>query len=361
MKLCRNMNIESLESFKREVNQIREYLKHIQFVNDVAASTVLETDNEQLKQLLNTLNEHYRDFRTDKRIFEYKATIISLYGLIEKYIEIWIKEYLHSLSNVVPEYNQIDEKIRDNHFELSLKLINTITNRESAKYQHLTKEEVLNKLNGCIVNPNKYQINTEAFILLSGNLKHNKIVEIFNKLNLDLNNELLKNEELNNEIGLKQNTISRRDKDILYNKINDLVERRNQIAHGSEEVDAILSTSEIEPYIQFLEKYGQAIFEILVEQIIKQESIYRFQKIENVIKVFGSRVLAFEIEKYTIKIGDMLIIETQQRRCYKTPILTIELEKQQYSELTISEKTKIAVSVNFKIKDTHTFYIIKNN
>ena len=98
-------------------------------------------------------------------------------------------------------------------------MINTITTRESAKYQRLTKEEVLNKLNNCIVNPSKYQINADAFVLLSGNLKHNKIVELFNKLNLDLNDELLKNEELKNEIGLTPERISRIEKDILYKKI----------------------------------------------------------------------------------------------------------------------------------------------
>ncbi|HLO83426.1 MAG TPA: MAE_28990/MAE_18760 family HEPN-like nuclease [Nostocaceae cyanobacterium] len=353
------MNIESLESFKKEINQIREYLKHIQYVNNVAASNVLETDNEQLKELLNKLNNHYRSFRTDKRIFEYKASIISLYGLLEKYVEIWIKEYLYSLSIIVPEYHQIDEKIRDNHFELSLKLITTITSRESAKYQHLTKEEVLRKLNECIFNPTKYQINTEAFVLLSGNLKHNKIVELFNKLNLDLNDELLKNEELNNEFGLQANTISRIEKDILYNKINELVERRNQIAHGSEEVDDILGISELEPYIQFLEKYCQAIFQTLFEQVIKQESIHTFQQLENVIKIFGNKVLAFEIENYTIKVGDMLIIHTKEGRFYKKPILTIQLDKKEEPEFIITEKTKIAVSVDHKIKDNHTFYIVK--
>jgi hypothetical protein len=238
-------------------------------------------------------------------------------------------------------------------------LINTITTRETAKYQHLTKEEVLKKLNDCIVNPTKYQINTDACVLLSGNLKHNKIVELFNKLNLDLNDELLKNEELKNEIGLNQNTISRIEKDILYNKINDLVERRNQIAHGSEEVDDILSISELEPYIQFLDKYCQAIFQTLFEQLIKQESIHIFQKIENVIDTYANKVLAFELKNYTIKVGDMLIVETKEGRFYKKPILTIELNKTEYRELTIIEKTSIGVSVEPKIKNNQTFYIIK--
>lgn len=352
------MNIQSLENFKRELNQIKEYLKHLEYVNNVTAYSILESDNEQISKLLNTLKDHDRSFRTDKRIFEYKASIISLYGLLEKYVEIWIKEYLDSLSTVVPEYNQVDEKIRINHFELSLKLINTITSRESAKYQHLTKEEVLKKLNECIVNPSNYQINTDAFVLFSGNLKHNKIVDLFKDLNLDLNNELLKNEDLNNEIGLNKTTISQRSKDDLYNKINDLVERRNQIAHGSEVLD-ILGISALEPYIQFLEKYCQAIFEILVEQLIKQESIHTFQKIEKVIKVYDSKILAFEINSYTIKVGDMLIIETQENRFYKKPILTIQLDKKDYRELPITEKTNIGVSVEPKIKDNQTFYIVK--
>ncbi|HEX8574754.1 MAG TPA: MAE_28990/MAE_18760 family HEPN-like nuclease [Flavobacterium sp.] len=353
------MNIQSLENFKRELNQIKEYLKHIQYVNDLTAYAIRDTDNGQIKELLNRLKEHDRGFRTDKRIFEYKASIISLYGLLEKYVEIWIKEYLDSLSKVVPEYNQVDEKIRINHFELSLKLINTIITRESVKYQHITKEEVLNKLNECIVNPSNYQINTEAFVLLSGNLKHNKIVEIFNKLSLDLNDELLKNEELNNEIGLTPERISTIGKDILYNKINDLVERRNQIAHGSENVEAIKSISELEPYIQFLEKYCQAIFQALFEQFIKQESIHTFQKIEKVIKVFNDEILAFEIENYTIKIKEMLIIETKEGRFYKKPILTIQLDNQSYLELPVIEKTNIGISVEPKIKPNQTFYIIK--
>ena len=354
------MNIQSLESFKKELNKIEEYLKHIEYVNNVTAYSILESGNEgeQINRLLNTLKEHDRSFNRDKRIFEYKASIISLYGLLEKYVEIWIKEYLNSLSEVVPKYNQVDEKIRDNHFELSLKLINTITTRESAKYQHLTKEEVLKKLNECIVNPSNYQINTDAFVLLSGNLKHNKIVELFKYLNLDLNNELLKNQDLNNEIGLDRITISQTSKDYLYNKINDLVERRNQIAHGLEVLD-LLGISTLEPYIQFLEKYCQAIFEILVEQVIKQESIHTFQKIEKVLGVYNGKILTFEIENYTIKVGDVLIIETQENRFYKKPILTIQLDGVDCPELSTTKKINIGVSVEPKIKDNQTFYIIK--
>ena len=55
----------------------------------------------------------------------------------------------------------------------------------------------------------------------------------------------------------------------------------------------------------------------------------------------------------------MLIVETKEGRFYKKPILTIELDKTEYPELTIIEKTSIGVSVEPKIKNNQTFYIIK--
>ncbi|MGJ5629363.1 MAE_28990/MAE_18760 family HEPN-like nuclease [Nostoc sp. CALU 1950] len=354
------MHTTSLESFKKEINQVREYFKHIQYVNNLVDYTGLQTNNEQIESSLSTLTEHHRSFGTDKKIFEYKASIISLYGLLEKYVEIWIKEYLDSLSSLVSEYKEIDEKIRNNHFELSLKLINTIVSRESAKYQHLTKEEVLEKLNKCIVNPISYKFNTEAFVLSSGNLKHKQIVKLFELINVSLNDALKKNQTLiqyiKNEKQIKN--IPNLDTDTLYNTINDLVERRNQIAHGSEVLD-ILSISGLEPYIQFLEKYCQALLEILVEEFIKKESISTFKKIEKVIKIFSNKVLAFEIENYTIKVEDMLIIETAEGNFYKKPILTIQLNNDSYTELRITEKANISISVDTKIKENQTFYIVK--
>jgi hypothetical protein len=354
------MDTISLDNFKEEINQVREYFKHIQYVNEIVSYTSLKTDSSDVQLLLKTVQDHHKQFRTNRKIFEYKASIISLYGLLEKYVEIWIEEYLNSLSNLVSEYAQIDEKLKNNHFELSLKLIITITSRESAKYQHLTKETILEKLYKCISNSPEYNLNTEAFILFSGNLKHKQIVNLFELINISLNKSLKENQTLIQYIQQESQNISIANikTDTLYNTINDLVERRNQIAHGSEILD-ILSISQLDPYLEFLEKYCQAIFETLAEDFIKQESIYVFQEIKNVVKVIANRILAFEIENYTIKVGDILIVRTGEGNFYKKHILTIELDNISHQELMIVGKTNIAISVDPKIKDSQSFYILK--
>lgn len=338
--------------FQEELNQIRQYIQHIQYVQNVLDSAIVE-ENTTIKTSLQNLKKHDKNFKNQRRIFEYKAVIISLYGLLEKYVKTWIEEYLKKITILISDYNQIDDKIKDNHFKLSLKLIDNIIRGIE---EDITKEEVLINLNSCIANHFPYVINTKAFVLSSGNLKHNKIVELFQFLNIDLNNELIKNEKLNQEIGVSN--IERREKDILYYKINDLVERRNVIDHDSS-VDNTLDISELEVYIQFLEVYCQAIFETISEKIIQQESIHTFQKIEKIIDIYNNKILAFTLENYTIKVGDIIIIETAEGKFYKKPILEIQLNKKSHQELTIYEKNNIAVRVDSKIKDNQKFYIAK--
>jgi len=357
------MNKTSLEDFKKELNQVREYLKHIEYVNNLVNCFNSEINQALLCDLqeVNCLKEHYKNFSTNKKIFEYKATIISLYGLLEKYIEIWIKEYLDSISSLQAKYSEIDEKIRDNHFDQSLKLISTITSyRELAKYQHLTKEQVLIKLNQCITDTENYRFNTEAFVISSGNLKHKQIVILFQLINVKLNELLAYNKTLVDHIKEEKQiqNIDNLKVDTLYSSIDNLVGKRNEIAHGSETID-ILSKSELEPYIEFLEKYCQAIFEILTEQFIRQKSLHKFQKIENVIDIFGNSKLAFEIENYTINVGDILIVETQEGHFYEKSIATIQLDNEPHQEITIIEKRNICIGVEPKINKKNIFYIAK--
>jgi len=152
------MNSISLINFKNDIKQIQEYLQHIKHVEDILYYQITNEDNTDIKLLINTLKTHNQNFITDRRIFEYKAIIISLYGLLEKYIELWLKEYLNSLSLIIKDYNLIEEKIREKHFELSIKLI-PYTSKEYAKFKGITKEMIVKKLNNCLENSLNFQFN----------------------------------------------------------------------------------------------------------------------------------------------------------------------------------------------------------
>ncbi len=335
------MKLLLLENFKKEIEQIRKYLKYIKYVN------------ENLKNLAG--NQEYPS-KMNKRIFESNAIIISLYGILENYIENCIKEYLNNFSDIVPLYNNLPEKIQENHFKLSVKLL-SILREQKSKFKDLTKEKILKKLSNCVENKNNYKINTDAFIISSGNLKHKRIIELFKLLNIDMNKYLKKNKKFIDFLKKEKNihNISNLNDDS-YFEINDLVEKRNIIAHGAE-LEDIIYTSNSERYISFLEIYGESIFENLQECLIEQESIYLFKKIEKVLKVYGNKILAFEIENYKIKKGDILIIKNSKNRFIKKEILSIKINKICHNEIEIKSKTKITIEVDPNIKKNWTFFI----
>lgn len=344
-----------LEEFEKELSQIKEYIKHIQQVNDL---TAIEVPNEPIFQEFKT---HFLSFRKGKKLFEYKAIIISLYGLLEKHIEQWVQAYLTRLSSFVA-YDQLSRNLQDKHFEVSIKLINIISERRQEKYNHLKKEDVLKKLNTCIENPKSYNFNVEAFTIQAGNLTHKRIEDIFKVIDINISKEIIKNKNFVSLTGLSKNQLSNTEHDILFGKINELVERRNTIAHGSK-IDDLLDLSALKPFIEFLEKYCTAIFEVINEKDIKNQTIGKYQKVTCVGIFHKKTVIGIYIENYSIKLNDWIIIKTPkegEEHFYKKSIKSLGKGGiNNYEELQIVEGENIGIENQDSLSITKqcTFYL----
>jgi hypothetical protein len=293
----------SLQNFKQDIDSIMEYIKHIGLINNIGLNYRDSTEN-----LLKEFSEHLHFFSIDKKLFEYKSIIISLYGVLEKHINIWIQEHINGISNLISSYSDLPEKIRKNHFDLSINLISLII-KEKDKYAYLQKEDILTKLSLCINNPSNYKLNADSFTPVSGNLRHSKVVESFKLLDIELIKKLKDNVQFSEFLKEKYGSNIANKGDELFTTIDDIVTRRNDIAHGVN-IDNILGITEFDDYIEFLEKYGQAIFETLVEKETEYEASYLYTQIGSVIKIYDKRILCFEIENNKIKVGDKIIIKT---------------------------------------------------
>lgn len=164
----------SIKNFEDDISSIREYIEHIRLINNIAVNNRGESEAS-----LQTFIKHLVSFSRSKKIFEYKSIIVSLYGILEKYINIWIREHIDKIPNLILKYDSLPEKLKKNNFALSIKLISLIAENRFAKYDPLNKEEILFRLNDCLKSTDDYSLNSEAFMPLSGNLKHSKIVEAF--------------------------------------------------------------------------------------------------------------------------------------------------------------------------------------
>lgn len=249
------------------ITEISEVEKHLAFMDKLVDDIDQDSDNLA-----------YYKSQSRKR-FEYNSMIISLYGIVEKYTEKIIKRYIEEIETLFVSYSDINSKIKEKLFELSIQLLSKVIDKKYKKYEDIKKEDIIQNLNGCINKSGRFFFNKEAFILNSGNINHTKICEYFKNLDINIDQEIRKHKEFS----LKTEN--------LFNKLEDLVQRRNEVAHGSS--SDFLDSSEITPYILFLKKYFCAIISILQSKIIHEVNNY---KISN----FGISVDSFHIYTSTL-------------------------------------------------------------
>lgn len=347
------MNDESLELFINDINDIREYIKYINLVNDIGNRA---SDDEAI----NKFKTHLHSFRVSKKIFEYKSITISLYGILEKHVGLWVKEFTSCLTKIVSDYNDLPEKLRENHFNFSVKLLSLISERNFSKYENIKKEIVFKKLSSCIDDPLNFELNGEAFYLHSGNLKHSRISEILNSLDIKLTPRL-------KAIGLRHggflsggssNIASKGDE--LFNLIDNLVDRRNDIAHG-EDIVNLLGISEFDDYINFLENYGRAVFQVLLEKINQLEANFLYTEINSVKGIYkkGS-ILCFEIENIEISKGENIIVKLLDDGFIKKEILEIQKDNVSYDKLLITSPEDVGINLGKGLSPGQKFFILKS-
>lgn len=325
-----------LENFQKDIKNIKEYITHINLVNDLTKS--------KEENLIKNFIEHFKNFRTEKKRFEHRAIIISLYGILENHINIWVQEHINNIPIILKDVNLLPKNILESNFNLSIDLVSILRKQKNnPKYEDITKEDIIKKLNS-----DKFELNSEAFISNSGNLTHTKIIELLKPLEININ----KTNDPNSNI-IKSNK----------SNIDTLVSLRNEISHGTN-IDTIIT--DFSEYIDSLEQYGKGVFNIIKEKEqeykIKYEIEYEFEQINDIYEIIDNSIILFSLKNNSLSIDNFLIIKTNDNNLYKKKIISIEVNKNKKD--TIETPTEIDIGIELEkndinIKNNQTFYIKK--
>jgi hypothetical protein len=305
-------------------SELKELRSHIKFIDNLNIDILSTSENYEYSK------------SSAKRKFEYCSAIISLYGLIENYIEKFCFEYSEILENKIPSYEFLDSKFANNHFDLTIDLIKKVSEKKYSKYASIKKENLVSNLNNCLTFQQPYKLNREAFTINIGNLKHSKICDTIGNLNIKLNEKLKEVYLINTQT------------ENAFNKIDDLVQRRNEIAHGN--VQDILDTTEIVLYIDFVEKYLFSIGKIMKNEIQQLDLLYK--KINKCIllndtKVFNGNIIGIPNGKdLNFEIGDKMIIQKSNNIMTSSDIINIKN----------FENNIVTIKINHNIRPTYKFY-----
>ncbi len=313
------------------------------------------------RQLIKELQDHFRTKHHEAH-YDYSTVIISLYGYLERFIEDLIGEYLSLISVHVPTFTELPSAIQEKHLSLSLELA------RKADYQKyagsVRTPDIIGRLHACFQTPDKYQLNHKAFAQHTANFRQSVIVTTFRQLGIkDVGQSLrqaepfrafLTDEDPERDV---QTYLSGGD-EVVFARLNDLAERRNDAAHGTP-VDDILSRDLLRSYIAFIEAYASGLALVVYESALPF-MLTRALALGAPLKVIDNRIVCVNLPTGQITVGDTLIAKTSDAsRPFKGgPIKEIQQNYVQHQTVSGGTGVQIGMLIGFGAKDNQEFYCL---
>lgn len=322
------------EIINQYIKRLEEIKKHIEFIslqkdlyNEIKEKSNMELYSSKLGKTINST-------------VQYNSIIICLYGCFEEFIDSIAAEYIRVINELCTSYKDLPKSLRNKHM---IKVGDFLSNPQRYKGYELTVEECIKNIYMSIYSEEERTLNTELLITHGGNLKVDKIYDLFRDLGIkDLKTEL---ETKINKVRLKL--------------LDDLIDQRNVISH-SWEVDQRFAFIKIkDDIISLLVELGKTLKEILLDKIfLFIEFKEGFECFEKPIKVINNRILCINSKKSHLRIGDSILLCKGNGKKIRVEVLELRVDGVNKSKIE-EENIAIGIKVNKNIKENWTYYYVK--
>lgn len=348
----------SLLALRQGLNQLKHHLQGLELEAKLLAAPLQSALPADTEKALRDFVSH-RASTTTRRRFEYTSLIVTLYGLFEQYIEGLMRGYLSHISSFIPAYPELPETIRKNHVPFTTDLFGRL---EHQKYRNtLTVESLIDNLHSCQTPARDYKLNIEAFCHHNANFKADTIESFF--LNAGIRGVSARIRE-HKDFDSHYTSIHRTQPSAnaspsaLFAPIDDLAERRNEIAHGSPA--ALLSNELVAELIAFVEAYSSALHYTIKQAALPFEAQHLGRPLGPPLKVFNNSIVCIDIANIPITTGDWLIAKPAREGApfLDGEIVEIQINSVSHKAIHPATQTSVALRVDFSAKKNQEFFLV---
>jgi MAE_28990/MAE_18760-like HEPN len=288
-------------------------------------------------------------------IYDRSAVVTRLYAIYERFVEDLISDWLRLLSDLVPRYSDLEEKIQNTHREgIGRLLIDIKKNR----FQHLSVEKVVQGLSCGITDTGKYELLPDAFLLHEQNLRKEVLETVLRNAGIDEAWKWVTNHKeikyFVEEVRGSQNTAE--------GELKQLVDYRNEAAHGS--VDEILGTQELLELGDFVEALCKALADLVTYNIILRQIdrglVREIGKITEWFKKPQAGVA--KVKEVTLAIGEsvfLVFVNDELSYCYSAKIESIQLNDIAHDRVEITSEIEVGLKFDMNARKGLTIYVTK--
>ena len=247
----------TLDEITKELDELRALVSSIAPVNSALA------DHQDLV---------VRKYVTIRRRFDNGAFAVALYASFEKFIENLVAAYAHLESRRV-RYTELPQKLVTKHLLSTAEMLSRGRIGEG-RYIGLTEIDVVKNLFECLSGLNPYMLNAAAVVAHDVNLRVGEIDKLFAVVGIEHICSRVRKGDALVQWYCEVKEFSSVPKDgvpatIIDERIKDLVERRNQIAHrGGNPLD-LLGGNEMSEAIDYIHAFSQSVFAMVIGRYLQ--------------------------------------------------------------------------------------------
>lgn len=242
----------TLDELKRELVELRNFVASITHVSDALA---------------NNADPKVRQFASLRRRFDNAAFVVALYAIFESYVEALAAAFA-SLEAMRLPYAELPAKLAAKHLKHSADLLARGRLGEG-RHAGLTVAGVVANLHNCLNGVKPYALNEAAVVWHDSNLRARDIDDIFLPLGLEgMCLQVRRGDALirwhMTVQGLEAVPSDGLPNTVIEERLNDLVERRNQVAHRGGKPENLLGVDGMNEAVDFIQALSEDIFAMVV-------------------------------------------------------------------------------------------------
>lgn len=346
--------LQFIDANERIVRQI----EWLQMERSVISTTCPSEENCTLHEYISDLKQR----ATDKRRYDYRSLIVSIYGNFERFIEGIIQAYIGDLCKLITEPKNLPDGLLNHHFELSISILGKLNH---SIYNDIDKKNFLKNMYLCCEDSKDYKLNKRAFSQHSANFRVETVFECINRISVKNIGQRLWGEKsfilcLKTKYGESWEQFKAQTESEIKSHIDDLAERRNAISHGSDE--NLLSLEIILDYINSINIFSRSLFNILEKSLLPYIVSEHGQLIGNGFTIHVNKIIEIGTIEQKIKIGNTIVSKsiTNGEFLDYGKVTEIRCNGSSVTEIINIPCQNVSIALDFKVKSNQEFYLLKN-
>jgi hypothetical protein len=199
-----------------------------------------------------------------RRRFDYSALIVALYASFERFVEDIISIYAQTLARR-GNYSSLPTGLIRKHLNKSAELLGRAI--DNSRYPGVSHLQLVENLFMCLSGNSAYSLNHPAIIAHDQNLRYNELGSLLTVVELtheDVRRAGPLLDWYRNEQGLAGVSLNEVPQIVVRQRLDNLVERRNDIAHRGGNPTERLGGDEIRELVDFILALAHSVFTVFV-------------------------------------------------------------------------------------------------